>query len=252
MGISSNRLFHFTDKIENLLNILENNFIPHFSLEKIHNGALEIGIPMVSFCDIPLSQIEKHMKIYGNYAIGLSKEWGIENKLNPVFYYNPNSLVDKWMESSFSQILRNGYTRGGVTKEELLIIKGYLTYSYFSKPYKGSNWNKEKGEFKRTKRILYNEREWRYVPEESSDEYINFIFKDVYLNKESFQKQNQRLLKRKLFFNPDNVKYLIVKNETEIISLIKKIEEIKSHFNNNQRRILSSRIITVDQIRNDF
>jgi hypothetical protein len=82
--ISSNTLFHFTDKRENLINILENEFRPHFCLENFnffahdmnYREGFEIAIPMVCFCDIPLSQARIHMKHYGEYGIGLSKEWG--------------------------------------------------------------------------------------------------------------------------------------------------------------------------------
>ena len=33
MPISSNTLFHFTNSVDNLIDILENNFIPHYSFE---------------------------------------------------------------------------------------------------------------------------------------------------------------------------------------------------------------------------
>jgi hypothetical protein len=84
MNISSNTLFHFTDKIENVISILKEEFRPHFCLEDLNDFVapddrieeLEHAIPMVCFCDIPLSQSMNHRKTYGNYGIGLSKEWG--------------------------------------------------------------------------------------------------------------------------------------------------------------------------------
>lgn len=60
MPVSSNTLFHFTNSIDNIENILINDFVPHYSLEKIMVGRIifEFAFPMVCFCDIPLSQIK--------------------------------------------------------------------------------------------------------------------------------------------------------------------------------------------------
>ena len=79
--------------MNNIQNILRNNFIPKCSLETIFNGAdkLEFAYPMVCFCDIPLSQVKEHIAIYGHYGIGLSMEWGIENGLNLVLYLESRS-----------------------------------------------------------------------------------------------------------------------------------------------------------------
>jgi hypothetical protein len=76
--ISANTLFHFTGHLENLVSILTNEFRPHFCLEDFntltrrykHEIDLEKAVPMVSFCDIPLSQIAFHLSIYGDYGIG--------------------------------------------------------------------------------------------------------------------------------------------------------------------------------------
>ncbi|HHD63799.1 MAG TPA: hypothetical protein ENK96_05420 [Desulfobulbaceae bacterium] len=95
-NISTNTVFHFTKSIDCLESILTNDFYPQLCIEDIFGplaGELEAekAIPMVCFCDIPLSQIKKHIKNYGEYAIGLSKEWAIRNKINPVLYTFSNS-----------------------------------------------------------------------------------------------------------------------------------------------------------------
>ena len=89
--LSANTLFHFTRHRENLLGILRDNFKPHYSLETIvgalpPNGVLRSAIPMVCFCDIPLSQIRNHARDYGSYAIGLSKSWASQKSIAPVMY----------------------------------------------------------------------------------------------------------------------------------------------------------------------
>ncbi|MBA3071804.1 MAG: hypothetical protein FP829_06570, partial [Nitrospirae bacterium] len=87
-NISTNTVFHFTSW-SNLFGILKNNFLPKYSTETVHlfgATSVEIAIPMVSFCDIPLSQIKEHVQDYGSYGIGMTKSWAFKNGLNPVIY----------------------------------------------------------------------------------------------------------------------------------------------------------------------
>ncbi|MCH7519938.1 MAG: hypothetical protein IH964_13060, partial [Candidatus Dadabacteria bacterium] len=96
--ISSNTLFHFTPTFDYLKGILKDEFIPGYSLEKltlVGGHIFEFGIPMVSFCDIPLSNIANHTEKYGNYAIGMSKEWAREKRLNPIMYLRDDSDLSK-------------------------------------------------------------------------------------------------------------------------------------------------------------
>ncbi len=62
---------------------------------------LEKAIPMVCFCDLPLSQIRKHTKTYGEYALGLSKEWAIKKQINPVLYTYPNSDLSEKLKNLY-------------------------------------------------------------------------------------------------------------------------------------------------------
>lgn len=251
MSISSNRLFHFTDR-NSLLNILENNFIPYFSMEKILSGEMEVAVPMVSFCDIPLSQVKDHIKEYGKYAIGLSKEWGIKNNLSPVFYNTHSSKFEKKVQKALREALILASETGGFLLEKVDDMQLLLTYIYYSKPYKGSNWDKKNKKFKSKNRTLYNEREWRYIPPENSREQVNFIFKEFYLN-DSFIVLQKNLMRNKILsFKPNDIKYIIVNKESEIPNIIEAVELIKSKYSPEEIKLLISRIISLEQIVEDF
>ena len=89
--LSANTLFHFINSLEHIISILINDFTPRYCIESFYylgeeDFQPEFALLMVCFCDIPLSQIRNHVEVYGGYAIGLSKEWGIENGINPVMY----------------------------------------------------------------------------------------------------------------------------------------------------------------------
>jgi hypothetical protein len=94
--ISSNTLFHFTCSITHIKSILTDGFFPHYCPEytldpsdrkAAVNGRPPIwAVPMVCFCDLPLSLIRKHLKAYGNYGIGLDKQWGVKEGVAPVIY----------------------------------------------------------------------------------------------------------------------------------------------------------------------
>ena len=58
--------------------------------------------------------------------------------------------------------------------------------------------------------------------------------------------------KEKLNFHPDDIKYLIVKDNSEIEDIINNMKLIKSRFSNKTIEILISKVITIDQIAEDF
>lgn len=88
-------LFHFTKK-ENLFKILESAFNVSYAREIIigKSSEREFAIPMVSFCDLRLTELKSHMIKYGSYGIGLTKQWANANGLNPVMYIINSGHVD--------------------------------------------------------------------------------------------------------------------------------------------------------------
>ena len=81
-------LFHFTNGRTNLFDILDSHFKVSYAREKVEGSETkrEFAVPMVSFCDLKLSELKTHMGKYGNFGIGLTKEWANRNGLNPVMY----------------------------------------------------------------------------------------------------------------------------------------------------------------------
>ena len=105
MPLSSNTIIHFTKTSEALKGILQTNFKIKYCQENIKlQEELHYAAPMVSFCDIPLSQIKDHIGKYGAYGIGLTKEWAQKNKLNPVLYIQSDSFLSESIDESYREI----------------------------------------------------------------------------------------------------------------------------------------------------
>lgn len=245
--ISSRSLFHFTRKLEYLIQILEYEFRPRYYPEKLTiNSGIENfrAIPMVCFCDIPLSQVKNHIETYGEYGIGLSEAWVFKGKLNPVLYLKTDSTVAK----NLIEILNAFQDQAFAKSAKLENAKyGFLKLIRNIKNYKG--------DFERDGRTFtvkfYDEREWRYTPETSSG--IDFwLEKEKYEDPIILAEANAKVGQLKLQFNPEDIKYIIVKNEGEIKAMITALNSMKSKFSLDEVEILTTRILTSEQIKNDF
>jgi len=196
-SLSANTLFNFTKEFEYLKSKIENGFKPRLVLENYTplGIQLEIAIPMVCFCDIRLSQILTHVKEYGDYGIGLKKEWAVDKGLNPLFYVTENPTLI----TTFSRLVTQD------TKKDALRFVAYI------KPYSGKQNDNN--------RNFYNEREWRFVPNVDLDTYS--------LQKQEFEKgknDKNRLLfensEAELDFDFKDIKYIILKCRSEISDVV--------------------------------
>ena len=252
MGISANSLFHFTSTKDNLLSILENYFWPHYSLngiKSLKDKKIDRSYPMVSFCDIPLSQIKGHIKIYGDYAIGLSKEWGIENKVCPVLYYYKNSSFWDGMREIIDNI--RSYNE---SYEQLKV--GALTITVYRKLYEGYLFRNYENDYLDEKIRFYDEREWRYVPPvtELRKEKIAVLLSKKQENISKIETYEDKMKKKfRLKFSPKDVKYIIVRDDDEILELSESLGHIKgSDYLHNDIKLLTSRLISIKQVLEDF
>lgn len=148
MRIYSNSFFHFTKDIDSIEGIIHEGFKIHFCKEELYTdeGHIDhIGIPMSSFCDIPLSFISQIN--YGKYGIGMSRRWGIAHELQPVIYY-PNN---KRCQSTQMVIMATKAFHEQPSHTEAFRILGYAKPLYKIEKNKDLNNNN------------YIEREWRKV-----------------------------------------------------------------------------------------
>lgn len=79
---------HHTKSLETLQSILSNGLKMCYSNENFTKD-FYVAIPMICFCDMPLSNISDHVEVYGHYAIGFNKRNLIKQYykiLNPVNY----------------------------------------------------------------------------------------------------------------------------------------------------------------------
>lgn len=291
--ISANTLFHFTTTKQNLLSILDNGIYSRYSLENYENlidGTAEIVFPMACFCDIPLSLVKRHTGLYGKYAIGLTKTWGMQHGVNPVIYTYPNSTTANLLNEisgefeNFFQISdgENENIKSTPNKKrrtdfitELKDLLSDPSFKYtgkameivdeladklgfflrYIKPYEGKFYRNDNYLEHPVK--FYEEREWRFVP--SRDIIMSSNLKDSYIAeyyKTPVKRRaiNMRLAKKsKLLFKPNDIRFIILQKESEIPDMLNHLERIfESKATSKELKLLVTRIISLEQIIDDI
>lgn len=243
MSLSPSTLFHFTSK-QGLKGILCDNFKIKYCLEKLNHKTkpVEIAIPMVSFCDIKISEIVEHIEKYGHYGIGLSKKWAIEKGLNPVIYLNSSSdFASKLIDN-----LRDTSSDLNLPREKRVNNADIIRYS---KVYEGPLVRKGKTI---EKYRFADEREWRYVPPFNED-FLSWVAHDSYDTPAKKRASNLNLSNERLYFNANQILYIIVKEESEIEEIIAHIRHVKGqNYTMHEIDRLTTRILSYERIINDF
>lgn len=247
MSLSSNSIIHFTKTNEALKGILQDNFKIKFCLENINLiTELNYAAPMLSFCDIPLSQIKDHIGKYGAYGIGLTKEWAQRNKLNPVIYVQTESFLGKSIEESYREIT------GGPDIAWDSLTGGQQHWLNILRHVKNYEADLSRGGEVIKNYRFSDEREWRYTPsyEECKEMAINPSSYKTEKDKEIINKKVENL---RLEFEPNDIKYIIIERESEIsefVEILRKSKGNKYSYNDVER--LMTRIITSEQIKTDL
>lgn len=252
MPLSSNTIIHFTRTKQSLMGILENNFQIHYCKETTKFDGDDFGgylVPMVSFCDIPLSEIKEHISKYGTYGIGLTKEWAERQGLNPVLYINEKSSLAACLRDTIDEYVidKDGDLEDLSESEKKILDIIRYTKNYESDLNRGGN---------SIPNYRYSdEREWRYVPPITDD--CSMVFGLDYASHEANThdlERSKRLLKKQaLAFEPDDIKYIIIESDDEISDFLDFLRKVKGKtysYHNIER--LMTRILTAEQIFTDI
>jgi hypothetical protein len=249
----ANSFFHYTNEIDYLISILENDFYPRYCYENYSqllpnyintHISTEIAVPMVCFCDIPLDLVSEHTNEYGKYAIGLTKEWGLNN-LNPVFYLNSHSIPLKYLNAIQKKLMLD---KSLTDTEQLYRFELLQNFFAFIKPYSGiSNKTNQKKEF-------YREREWRWIPEISIADEKEGIALRLLKDDEGKKENKNQLLKSKykLKFTINDITYIVVPDNEIKKGIVSKIYHIKEKYELSDSLYLISKVISLQEIKENF
>jgi hypothetical protein len=245
-NISSNVLFHFTKSLDSIVNILTSGFYPHYcpeylfgpsyTADALTNTPPSHAAPMVCFCDLPLSLIKKHLSEYGQFGIGLEKQWGINNGVAPVFY--THDLAQTYIPIS-QRIWAARDQNDSKAKNDLEMLMAY------TKPFHGNAWRNGKSQLDVP---FYNEREWRYVPRLEVGEEL-FLSRKDYLNDVKRNALHASFKQKyNLGIHSDDIQYLIVPDDRHILELV---EHLRKLYDEENATLVTTAIMTTDCIHED-
>lgn len=246
-------LFHFCGK-QAMFGILKSTFRVSYAREKIigTKRTREIGVPMVSFCDLKLSEVSSHMGKYGRYGIGLTKEWANRSGLNPVLYISQYSPFTDGLIKGLDGIhahRRKLEESGDYNELSTDYMNIFNTYRYI-KNYEAPLDRKGQSKIKRYR--FADEREWRYVPPLDTENLVPFVPVNTIKTKAEKDELNHTIRNIGLHFEPEDIRYLVVEKDEEISELIRHLEQVKIRFEHNTLERLKSRILTAEQINVDI
>jgi hypothetical protein len=245
----SHTLFHFTKSVETLESILANGFWPRYCLEDFDWYNPETGLisyPMVCFCDIPLTRIDTHVKFYGSYGLGLTKRWAMSKKLSPVIYISKDTNVSNALTRMLHKIPRPPTESYVGSAEDIISIIAHVKKIVGDTIVDGKPVQKE----------FYQENEWRYIADFKGafkGALPQWITKKDHSSPQLLSFYNEMASSvSPLQFSAKDIKYIFVKSDKDIPKVIDFIQAKLTHYTEHDRKILSSRIISLKSINIDL
>lgn len=272
-------VFRFTKEFESLKKIIRDGIIPNYCEEDLSFDGTEfiVGIPMASFCDIPITLLDEHNNRYGKYGIALTKGWATDNGLTPIMYTaNDDVLRSIYHHHERNRRVLDWYNREDIKKRLIndTILKGFPMGDYVkmlgAKVEHAMNTHiigylkQYEGVYQKKQINNYEENEWRYlVPDENGTKW--FWSKNAYM-KWRFPKGNMEakkpapskaLRKYTLTYKNEDLTYILVKDEEfkgRVIDYIKGLDVVGGNpiMDEKVRDDMISKVITLEQVNRDF
>ncbi|MBM6930440.1 hypothetical protein H5999_05175 [[Clostridium] spiroforme] len=245
---SASVLFNFMDKLEWLIEIIENKKISaRYCDEDIQYLKLDnlkkVAIPMKCFCDINFHKLDSHLKCYGSYGIGLSKEWGIKNKIQPVQYIVKSSEMANMYKSAFEEAKE---------KKGTSLLKDYLPMQLmYMKPIVGEF--KNRTDENDTVKYFTDECEWRFIPDLTNLKLPQIIVDQSAIEAKKYNKYNDAMKNNdfaSLNFEYKDIKYIVVDKSEDFDKLIESVMDLQVE--NRIKYQLISKIIIWEESWRDF
>lgn len=246
MKPKSHTLFHFTKSRETLQLILKNGFWPRYCLEDVGwlgiPDADFVAYPMVCFCDIPLSRTDEHVAFYGDFGVGMSKEWAVKNDLNPILYMASQNTLAK----SISEMGSTAASLPEKNKRQPALnlfrhLAGHIKPSEGTMVVAGKPVQKE----------FYQESEWRFIPRHS--EIRDHLIRANFDNVEERERVNEKAKAHSMLkFVPNDVKYIFVSSDSDIPAIINFIQTELDMFPSADLKVLMSRVTSIESVSRDI
>lgn len=225
MGLSANIVWHQAP-FQAIVDILRaKNFICSYSTETIkwRRSSLEVAFPMVSFCNLPISDMKEYLtdnktnKLIGKYGdctIGMSYEWAYNSGMSNVWYLDPTCDFLRETLPSKSNLLKS--LKSPKYHNRWLLLSRI-------KPFTGNLESKGFINYR-----FYDEKEVRYVPKPvlcnskikkvlTKEEYIQYKAKRQALTRKD--KGDGLIPDLRLPFTLSDIRYILCSSDKQIVQV---------------------------------
>ncbi|MCE7059210.1 abortive infection system antitoxin AbiGi family protein [Dyadobacter sp. CY343] len=256
-----------------------------------------LWIPMVSFCDIPLSSIRDHLETYGfeykyenfgrekskkiGYAIGLTKEWGKRNDMNPLLYLVFGSNLARRIFSAFIQTKEKQTNEDEVPKGGGMTNRYYVRHTYFPPVKMGEDYvirdnlgNQFPIDYLYVKPVAHksiphpdyviennfqDEKEWRFVPGNAhiissyvwrtASNYSDF-YRSSWTNAERAMQEAPPY--ENVQFQYSDITHIIVGHESEIPEIQQHLKTVYQDIPESELMLLYSKVTSYERLVKDM
>ena len=252
--VQADTLFTFTSHVDYLITTIRNGMIsPRYCAENLGylkiKGIKKMAFPMNCFCDINMHKLDDHLSWYGYYGLAFSKEWGMSKKIQPIQYINPDSELRKDFATAFSAALKAEPTKKTSAQSKM---KSFLLHQLmYYKPYSGMFENRNTK--KRCRKCFTDECEWRFIPDVSIAGFQPVYYDQKIINAGGLVDMSNAMSgvpEISLKFEYSDVKYIIVKDNSDFVKLTTAITELG--MDDISEHELISKVLVWENSKGDF